>query len=139
MGARRIIGVDPGSAKAGYAVVDETGAVVEAGIVPVDGLADRVRTLAAAGDTEGCALGRGTNSAAVAARLAPLGLPVHLVDEYETTRFARALYFADHPPRGWRRLLPLSFQTPPRAIDDYAAILIARRFWESKGDPPPLA
>jgi hypothetical protein len=50
------------------------------------------------------------------------------VDERETTLRARALYFADHPPRGWRRLIPLGLQLPPRPIDDYAAILIARRF-----------
>ena len=57
-----------------------------------------------------------------------LGLPIHLVDEYETSREARGLYFAEHPPRGWRRLVPLGLQLPERPIDDYAAILIARRF-----------
>ena len=74
------------------------------------------------------ALGRGTNARAVKAALEGLGLPIHLVDEYETSRGARNLYFADHPPRGWRRLLPIGLQLPPRPIDDYAAILIARRF-----------
>ena len=57
-----------------------------------------------------------------------LGLPIHFVDEYETSRAARELYFAEHPPRGWRRLVPIGLQLPPRPIDDYAAILIARRF-----------
>jgi hypothetical protein len=74
------------------------------------------------------ALGRGTNSRQIKAALETLGLPVHFVDEFETSRAARDLYFAEHPPRGWRRLLPLGLQVPQRPIDDYAAISIARRF-----------
>jgi hypothetical protein len=60
--------------------------------------------------------------------LEPLGVPVHIIDETDTTYRARALYFAEHPPRGWRRLLPLGLQVPPGPIDDYAAMLIARRY-----------
>ena len=82
----------------------------------------------AAHPVEALALGRGTNARALAAELGDLGVPIHLVDEYETTRRARELYFAEHPPRGWRRLIPLGLQLPPGPIDDYAAILIARRF-----------
>jgi hypothetical protein len=74
------------------------------------------------------ALGGGTNAGPIKAALRRLGLPIHSVDEFETTRFARTLYFAEHPPRGWRRLIPVGMQLPPRPIDDYAAILIARRF-----------
>jgi RNase H-fold protein (predicted Holliday junction resolvase) len=133
--SRRIVGVDPGSAKAGYAVVESSGDVLEAGIEPVEGLVDRLRELASRYAPEGFAVGKGTRSGPITARVAALGLPVHPVDEHETTRFARALYFADHPPRGWRRLVPLGLQAPPRPIDDYAAILIARRYWETEGDP----
>ena len=74
------------------------------------------------------ALGRGTNAAALEAGLRSFGVPVHLVDEYETSRRARELYFRDHPPRGWRRLVPTGLQLPPVPVDDYAAILIARRY-----------
>jgi hypothetical protein len=65
-------------------------------------------------------------------------VPIHLVDEYETSRQARGLYFAEHPPAGWRRLIPLGLQLPARPIDDYAAILIARRFLARgvKAQPP---
>ena len=139
MEPRRIVGIDPGRAKAGYAVVESGGNVLEAGIASLDELVERLRPAIERYAVEGFALGRGTNAAAIAKLLAPLGLSVHLVDEYETTRFARELYFADHPPRGWRRLVPLGLQTPARPIDDYAAILIARRYWGAKGDPPARA
>jgi RNase H-fold protein (predicted Holliday junction resolvase) len=123
-----ILGIDPGSAKAGYALVEASGAVVLAGIEPLDALPARLREIAATNAIAAVALGRGTNALAIKARLEELGLPIHFVDEYETTRRARELYFVDHPPRGWRRLIPLGMQLPDRPIDDYAAILIARRF-----------
>jgi RNase H-fold protein (predicted Holliday junction resolvase) len=133
-----VLGVDPGRSKAGYALLDASGAVVAAGIDPIDRLPARLRTLLAGHPARAIALGRGTNAGAVKAALEPLGLPIHLVDEYETSRRARGLYFSEHPPRGWRRLLPVGLQLPPRPIDDYAAILIARRFLarEAEARPP---
>ncbi|HXO07944.1 MAG TPA: hypothetical protein VN880_07915 [Solirubrobacteraceae bacterium] len=123
-----VIGVDPGSRKAGYALVERSGAVVVAGIEPIERLHACLVDLTARCSVDAIALGRGTNARPVRASLEPLGIAIHLVDEHETTREARGLYFAEHPPRGWRRLVPLGLQLPPRSIDDYAAILIARRF-----------
>ena len=133
-----ILGVDPGSAKAGFALLDPNGAVVAAGVVPVAELLERLAPVLAEHPVEAVALGRGTNAGALSASLANLGVPIHLVDEFETTRRARELYFAEHPPQGWRRLIPLGLQLPPRPVDDYAAILIARRFLARKsGRQPP--
>jgi RNase H-fold protein (predicted Holliday junction resolvase) len=123
-----ILAIDPGRDKAGFALFDEQGSLVESGIAAVGELRDRVGALVAGRAVKALALGRGTNSAALAAQLLDLDIPVHLVDEYETSREARELYFEDHPPRGWRRLIHLGLQLPPRPIDDYAAILIGRRF-----------
>jgi RNase H-fold protein (predicted Holliday junction resolvase) len=126
--AADVLGVDPGQAKVGYAVVNAEGAALEQGVEPVATLADRLSAVLAAHPVGAIALGKGTNAAGIAAALARLGLPVHLVDEYETSRRARELYFRLNPPRGWRRLIPTGLQLPPRPIDDFAAILIARRF-----------
>ena len=123
-----VIGVDPGRAKAGYALVESGGNVLLSGIEQLEQLPARLREVVAGTDARAIALGRGTNARAVLPMLEALGLPVHLVDERETTRFARRLYFEDHPPRGWRRFIPVGLQLPARPIDDYAAILIARRF-----------
>ena len=78
---------------------------------------------------------RGTNAAVVGAVLDRLGLPYTLVDEYETTLRARARYFADHPPRGWKRLVPRGMLLPERPVDDYAALLIAERYLEGRASP----
>jgi RNase H-fold protein (predicted Holliday junction resolvase) len=126
--AGAVLGVDPGRDKAGFALLDANGEVLEAGVVPVASVVERLRALADAGTVAAIALGRGTNAATLAERLRGLGVPIHLVDEFETSRRARELYFREHPPRGWRRLVPTGLQLPPVPVDDYAAILIARRF-----------
>ena len=59
------------------------------------------------------------------------GIPISIGREENTTLLARRRYFADHPPRGWRRLLPLSMQVPPEPYDDYAAVIILERFLET--------
>jgi RNase H-fold protein (predicted Holliday junction resolvase) len=127
MGA--VLGIDPGTRKVGFAVLAaENGAPAALGIEPLGSLVPRVRALVQKFAIDAVALGRGTHAGQIAELLAVLGLPIVFVDETDTTYRARALYFADNPPRGWRRLVPLGLQLPPRPIDDYAALLIARRY-----------
>lgn len=130
-----VLGIDPGSAKAGYALVDDAGNVLCAGIEPIAGLLEKLREVAGRQPVSCLAIGKGTRSRDVAGVLEGLGLPAVFVDEFETSRRARELYFAEHPPRGWRRLIPVGMQLPPRPIDDYAAILIARAFLSRGSDP----
>jgi len=129
-----ILAVDPGTRKVGYAVLAHDGTVLVQGIAANEGLEVRFVELAAEHALAAVALGHGTNVRPVRLALEGLGLPIALVDERETTLRARELYFEDHPPRGWRRLIPRSLQLPPRPIDDYAAILIGRRYLDS-GSP----
>lgn len=129
-----ILGVDPGTRKVGFAVVDQHGQPCDLGIEPIAEFGARIRLLMERWAIEAIAVGTGTNARALAGDLAGLGVPVAYVDERETTLRARSLYFADHPPRGWRRLIPLGMQLPPRPIDDYAAVLIARRYLANEGN-----
>lgn len=133
-----VIGVDPGRSKAGWALLESSGTVVTAGIESIDRLQARLSDLIGRRQVEAIALGCGTNARSIKAALRTLELPIYLVDEFETTRIARGLYFIDHPPRGWRRLVPLGLQLPSRPIDDYAAILIARRFLARGAEAQPL-
>lgn len=122
-----ILGIDPGTRKAGYALVGRDGTALVIGIEEISALRARAERLVGEHAVTAIALGSGTNRDVLMAQLGDLGVPIRVVDERETTLRARALYFADHPPRGWRRLIPLGMQMPPRPIDDYAAVLIARR------------
>ncbi|HUY41749.1 MAG TPA: pre-16S rRNA-processing nuclease YqgF [Candidatus Dormibacteraeota bacterium] len=123
-----VLGIDPGTRKAGYALLGDRGVVLARGIEPVDRLHGRLEALLRQHPVEVLALGAGTNAGKIAAALAPLGLPVRLVDERETTLRARRLYYAENPARGLQRLLPMGLRFPPRPIDDYAAEIIARRW-----------
>jgi RNase H-fold protein (predicted Holliday junction resolvase) len=124
-----VLGLDPGTRKCGYAVVTAVDAPPLAlGIIPIEALAERLREVLAATPVALAAVGRGTNASVVADVVRSLGVPVELVDERETSLLARARFFADHPPRGWRRVVPRGMLLPNRPIDDYAALLIAERF-----------
>jgi hypothetical protein len=106
------------------AVVSADGVRARA-IVPPDALATLLREWVGRHAVTEIVVGDRTGATAVVEAAAALGLPVERVDEAGTTLRARARYFADHPPRGWRRLLPLGLQTPPEPYDDYAAVLLA--------------
>ena len=124
-----ILGIDPGTRKCGFAVIDGLGTTpVTLCIAPLDGLAERLDQLVRAYAIDRVAIGRGTNADAIVAVVRDRGLPYELVDERETTLQARARFFDDHPPRGWRRLVPRGMLLPDRPIDDYAALLIAERY-----------
>jgi RNase H-fold protein (predicted Holliday junction resolvase) len=122
-----VLGLDPGTRKCGYALV-AGGAPLTLGIAPLEALAERLRELLAGTPVAVAAVGRGTNAAAVVEIVRELGLRPELVDERETTLLARARFFRDHPPRGWRRFVPRGMLLPDRPIDDYAALLIAERY-----------
>ncbi len=133
-----VLGIDPGTRKVGFALItDAKSPALAMGIESLEGLFARLEPLVAAHPLCAVALGGGTNAATVRGLLARFGAPVHVIDESDTSYRARALYFADHPPRGWRRLIPLGLQLPPQPIDDYAALLIARRYAE-RGFGVPL-
>ena len=124
-----ILGIDPGTRKCGFAVVERLDAPpVELGIAPLAAFRERLAALAGAYAIERVAIGCGTNAAEIVDAVRAAGLAFELVDERETTIRARARFFDDHPPRGWRRLIPRGMLLPDRPIDDYAALLIAERY-----------
>ncbi len=133
-----VLGIDPGTRKVGWALTaDALSPPIALGIEALETLLDCLAPLLRRHKIGAVALGGGTNAVAVSKVVGGLGVPVHLIDETDTTYRARALYFAAHPPRGWRRWVPLGLQLPPRPIDDYAALLIARRYI-ARSDSGPI-
>jgi RNase H-fold protein (predicted Holliday junction resolvase) len=127
-----LLGVDPGTRKCGYAVVERLDArPLLLGIVALADFGPRLAELQEAFPLDMVAIGHGTNAAVVSAVVRAARLPFTLVDERETTLRARARFFVDHPPRGWRRIVPRGMLLPDRPIDDYAALLIAERYLRS--------
>lgn len=126
-----VLGIDPGRIKIGVAVVNASGAILAREIIAPDALETRLPDLIARWQIARIALGDSTASAHARAQIerAIADAPVELiiVDESGSTLEARPLYWIDNPPTGWRKVLPLSLQEPPQPIDDYAAVIVARR------------
>lgn len=132
-----VLGIDPGRDKCGV-VICVPGHVVARAIVPPAELPSLVARWTAEHRTDVIVVGGGTGSRQVMAALAGLAasprIPsVVIAEERETTLSARRRYFTEHPPRGWRRLVPLSFQVPPEPYDDYAAVVIAEQYLARAG------
>jgi hypothetical protein len=113
--------------------VCEPGRVLARAVVAPAELPGLVTRLAAEHAVGVVVVGGGTGSRQVVAALSGLRMSSRLPDlsveeEQNTTLAARRRYFEDHPPQGWRRLIPLSFQVPPEPYDDYAAVVIAEGY-----------
>ena len=124
---RVILAIDPGREKCGVAVC-ATGRVLERAVASPRELADLVAAWQRRHGITEIVVGNRTGSADIVARVREaVAVPVRSVEESGTTLMARMRYFAEHPPRGWRRLLPAGLRIPPEPYDDYAAVLLAER------------
>ena len=125
-----IIGLDPGRDKCVIAVVSPEGTVLFQKVIQTDNLSAQVTELLTTYEIHQLVIGNGTTSktAQEAIRGACPELNIAVVDEYYTTQLARQEYWRANPPKGWRKLLPVSMQVPPEPVDDFVAIILVRRF-----------
>ncbi len=134
--AGTVLAVDPGTEKCGLAVVQSDGTVLHHEVLPVANLASVAAERAQRHAVQRVVVGDRTGAREIRDALsAQLALPIFLVDEHRSSEQGRRRYFRDNPPRGWRRLLPVGLQTPPRPYDDYVAIVLAERHLASLGTP----
>ncbi len=128
-----VVAIDPGTAKCGVAVLSAAGHVLARAIVSLGALEETLDPYLAAHPR--LLVGNGTGFRPVLDLLTHAGwTDAQVVEEKGTTLEARRLYFQHRPPRGWRRLIPLSFLVPPRPIDDWAAVAIALKYLDT-GSP----
>ena len=119
--------MDPGREKCGMAVCGPKGVLVHR-VVGIGDLYQVSRQWMESYLVEAVIVGNQTGFKQAFDTLSRLGLRVEGVAERNTTLLARRRYFRDHPPRGWRRLVPLSLQVPPEPYDDYAAVVLAEAY-----------
>jgi RNase H-fold protein (predicted Holliday junction resolvase) len=133
-GVARVLAIDPGRDKCGIAVgelKDGQVMVIARCIIRPQEVAATATRLMAQYKIEIIVLGDSTTSQLMAETLR-MALPdTSLVSVSETgsTLEARALYWEAHPPRGWRKVVPLTLQEPPEPVDDFAAVVLARRYF----------
>ncbi len=122
--------LDPGRDKCGLAVLSRKGEILLQRVIETASLEEKLRRVREEYAPEMLILGNGTTSRQAEARIraALPELPVKVVDEYRTTELAKGEYWKAHPPTGWRRLLPVTMQVPPVPVDDFVAVILARRY-----------
>lgn len=124
-----VLAIDPGRDKCGLACVEDAGRIVWQETLPAARLFQKLPEYLTKYQPAKILIGRGGGHEQWQKFLAKnTTISFELVDERGSTLAARQLYWEQHPPRGWRRWLPLSLQTPPEPHDGLAAVVIARRF-----------
>ncbi len=125
-----ILAIDPGSSKWGWAVVNHQSVVIAHGINRFEELNVRVTQLHEEYAFKSIILGDLTGSQEYYRNLIANcpHLTIDFIDESNSTLEARTVYFEFNPPKGLRKLIPLSFQSPSEDYDDYTAIVLARRY-----------
>lgn len=124
-----ILSIDPGREKTGIAILKNSD-VLEHKIINSDELVQIIKSLLEKYIIKTIVMGNGTSSKKKYDLLKQefIDRDIVLINEYRTTDEARKLYFQENPPKGWKKLIPLGMQVPPVPVDDYAAIVIGRKY-----------
>lgn len=124
-----ILSIDPGREKTGIAILNNSD-VLEHKIINSEELVQIIKSLLEKYIIKTIVMGNGTSSKKKYDLLKRefIDRDIVLINEYRTTDEARKLYFQENPPKGWKKLIPLGMQVPPVPVDDYAAIVIGRKY-----------
>lgn len=129
-----VLAIDPGREKCGLAVVGKNEGIFFKTIADTASLRETAARLIGKYTAGVIVLGNRTFSRAASEIVAGIEangavVPIIFVDEHRSTEEARRRYWQENPPQGWRRLLPVSMQTPPEPVDDYVAVILAERYF----------
>jgi RNase H-fold protein (predicted Holliday junction resolvase) len=135
-GSERILVIDPGSSKSGIGVFESPGTCLYKSRVGTDSIIECVREMVQNYGPSTLVIGNGTTSSALVSRLkqSSLNVPIELIDESYSTEQARALWRAETPARGVRRLIPRSLWLPDEPLDAYVTQILASRYFQSQSN-----
>ena len=127
-----IIAIDPGTKKCGYAVVDSNLSVLQKEVISPEKIAKTIEDSLNICQINKIILGNGTNYKGIEESLKNQfpQLKIILIEEEFSTLEARGKYFKAHPPRGIFKFIPLSLRVPPGHYDDFAAVLLAEKYFK---------
>lgn len=125
-----ILAIDPGRDKCGVVVMSSEGNIKYQSVIETLSLEAVLVELSSSFELNTVVLGDGTTSKEARRRITSIlpNIKIEVVNERHTTEEARKLYWKKNPPRGWRRLLPVSMQVPPVPVDDIAAEVLANKY-----------
>jgi len=131
-----IIAIDPGTKKCGYAVVDSNLSVLQREVISTEETTKAIENNLNIYKIDKIILGNGTNYKSIEETLKNhfSQLKIILIEEGFSTLEARKKYFEAHPPQGISKLIPLSLRVPPDHYDDFAAVLLAEKYFRNKNN-----
>ena len=128
---RIILAIDPGKEKTGIAVLNQSGEIVsrvtlsnakfEEQLVRFDQQFLPIAWIVGSKNA-------GREIRDLAEILNQRDAPFYLQNEHRSSEEGRLLYWQANPPTGCMRFIPSSFQVPPEPWDDWAAVVIGRRW-----------
>jgi RNase H-fold protein (predicted Holliday junction resolvase) len=126
-----IVSLDPGKDKCGLAVVSKSLEVSYKKVVSTASIADEMKEIIATYHPQKILIGSGTFSKKVREMIRNVRseIPLEVIDERHSTEQARGRFFDENPPRGIWKLVPRTMQVPREAYDDYAAIVLAEKYF----------
>lgn len=130
-----IAALDPGKDKCGLAAVSNSGEIIARKVVASSDIEEFFSRFLSDFCPDLVVMGSGTCSKSIKKRISPIAgdVPIMMVDESHSTEIARRLYFKEHPPKGLMRLVPIGLQIPPVPYDDFAAVVLARKYIKECG------
>ena len=133
-GEKIILSIDPGREKCGVAILSSHKGVIYHKVILTDNFLDELNYIISPYRLYCIVLGDRTASSEIKKTLSSVKSErgVVSVDEHLTTELARKRYFAENPPKGFKKLIPIGLMVPPVPYDDYAAIILGERFLESE-------
>lgn len=128
--AGTILAIDPGKFHTGIAVLLQDGSVLERKVAATVSAGDSITELYFKYKASAIILGNGGPGKFFEKKLASQDLTstIIFVNEKGSTLEARGLYWKENKPKGLMRFLPVSLRTPPVPYDDYAAVVIGKRY-----------
>ncbi len=128
-----ILGFDPGRRKCGLAVLGVDRTLLYHQVVEAEAAIDTIQTLRRQFPISLLIMGDQTTAKDWKEKLGQSftdPLRIIMVDERHSSLEARDRYWQMYPAQGLRSLIPQSFRTIPRPIDDIVAILLIERYLE---------
>lgn len=135
MKTKCVLVVDPGSQKTGMAVLDFSGNILVKKNCSNKELLSYVQELDQNYFPQYWIFGNKGAGRKVREELNKINIrsvEVFLADEHRSSEEGRKLFWTENSPRGWKKLLPLGLQTPDQPWDDWAAVVIGRRWLDNE-------
>ena len=130
-----VLAIDPGSEKTGLAVVDKKLGTCWRAIVNSDDVGREAQAAIERFKCTSIVIGDGTYSDQIKKHLCfaiEKDIIITAVSERNSTHEARARFWRENPPHGWRRIIPTGLLTLPTPVDDWAAVILAERYFAEK-------